>query len=441
MVVLQTTVDVIVVVVVQIVVVVVVREGKDLVPVIVVVLDVGKIVAQANVLSNGYILFMYTYSRILILIIIGLFVLTMSVAIFIFGGSHIVQTEYASLSAEERIALHSAAELTQQGLFKEASDALRVLASSETDSLGNMLAQASIETSNFLSGESDAQIRAVESAKHRYLVSADYPPEQVRIINELLAYIGMNSVGEDDVYDAIFSNEPFSHLRIDGDRAGSLRALAEYSYELSPTTDALFRIAWWHADRLLNIYGSWEVSETEKVSHRTAIQKMLTQAEMLVVKEKEATALRQNPMLMPRYHFWRSTLFGVLARFEPIYFERMGAERDLLRALYESSGALDGTHHVGTAILVPYVDLYYAQALYEHDPEDVSWDMITPILDDMITVVDTNPAIHRAGVLKLFAHIASLSPEEQQRQYAHYVAFAKAVPSFSDFLSRSGVAF
>ena len=92
---------------------------------------------------------------------------------------------------------------------------------------------------------------ALESVTQLKKIAAE--SESPRVTARAIEYLGFMYSGllEDDLYQKIFSDEPYAGLAVGQDRRTSLKNLYEYAASFYPNSYSLLQVAVWHSENLL----------------------------------------------------------------------------------------------------------------------------------------------------------------------------------------------
>ncbi len=339
------------------------------------------------------------------------------------------------LTPIENVQAGNAVDLAASGKFSEALvEAERINAESQGT---NAVARSVIDTSKFLTGDSQSRIEAVRYTKESYAAYTGNGLNQALQVNKLLGYL--NSGFEQYVFDEVFSGEQFSQFIVPGDKASSIRKLAEHSIELYPTTSALFRIGQWDADRIRDLYGEWNATEAQKMTYANDILRIIAEADALIASETQQIDGRPfDFMVEPRYLYWKSYLYGVVARVRPEYIQESKNALVALEQVFETSRDENGNKIPLISTRLPYGYYSYALTLHEVKGSEAKAE-IQQTLDALVTLVESNPGIHEGSYLSFIREFASRSRENQERYYKGYLELAEVHPPFKEFLQEHGV--
>lgn len=295
-------------------------------------------------------------------------------------------------------------------------------------------AQRVVNEANFLIGTKESRIVAVQGAKSLFTRLEGYPEDQALVITSLLNYMSM--APDSYIYNEIFAPGPFSALVVENDYLSTVKNLAEYSMSLKPTTTALVRVGWWHADKILEVSRRYGLDDAAKKAAADEILKIISESQVLITKEI-ASGEPLNPMMRPNFYFWQASLYQAVARVYPKYIDQAGDSLSALRYEYESTRRQDGGYLATIAVLIPYAELYYTQALYEVEGE-TSLPRVKDHLVALIETVEANPDIHRAGFIGMIERQSSLLAQYRIFNHPTYVRFIEQVPEFRIFLESYG---
>lgn len=338
------------------------------------------------------------------------------------------------ISEERNRFLEEALHLAGQGDFNRAQQYARIAL--ETDNTEE--AQSALEVGLFFSGVEDQRIEAVRLAKESYLNATD-PLIKAIQINKLFGFI--NAGSERYIFNEVFSGEPFEQFLVKGDRSVSLRNLAKHSLSLYPTTDALYRIAYWHADRIGDIWGTWNTTADEKSTHADEILRLVGEADILLTSQKQILAGEPfDYMIQARHLFWKSYLYGYVARVRPEYLTESKKALDELERYYEISLDENGNRYPLIAARLPSAYVSYARTLYEMQEAEASGEIGTT-LDEMIALIDENPGVHEGAFLSTIRRDDIATTTNRRRGSGVYRALAELHPPFKEFLMRYGWTF
>ena len=333
----------------------------------------------------------------------------------------LISAAYYYFSPQWKVSMHQeqiseAVSLVGAGDYDAAITASEVVLNSVDSGSEYNKARSVHDVAQFATGERDKRIAAIRSVKETYLLNADDPFAQSRNVNALLGYL--NAGFEQYVFDEVFRGEPFAKFYIAEDRATSIRSLAEHSFELAPSTESLFRIGQWYSDRIRNLYGDWNATPEEKARYTDEILKLLDQSDELLTTELAETNghLFQN-MIEPRYYFWHSYLYAVVAREKPEYL--MNAKRSLekLEDIYNTRLDANGNKQAIIGTRLPYAYANYAWALYEVTGE-AGYPEARQNLDALIALVHENPEAHVGYYVSLIKKNIALPQTKWEEVYS-----------------------
>lgn len=327
-----------------------------------------------------------------------------------------------------------AAQLVGEGRFEEAvAQAERV----DRESNGtNFAARSVVDSGKFMTGDQEKRIEAIRYTKETYAKLEGQPHDQALQVNKLLGYV--NAGFEQYVFDEIFSGDTFGAFLVKGDMGSSIRKLAEHSLSLSPTTEAAFRIGQWDADRIRDLYGTWNATAAQKELYADDILQIIKASDALIESEKGGVDGRPfDYMVEPRSLYWKSYLYGVVARVRPEYLDESKAELDKLVAIYEKSGDANGKKNVLIAARLPYGYFSYALAVHEVKGAAGKSEAIAN-LDAMMALIAENPGAHDGAYLSFVRGGGARSRADQERSYNGYLVFAEMHPPFKVFLQQYG---
>ncbi|TSC86213.1 MAG: hypothetical protein G01um10148_719 [Parcubacteria group bacterium Gr01-1014_8] len=299
----------------------------------------------------------------------------------------------------------------------------------------NFVARSVVDTGKFMSGDARKRIEAVQLTKETYTLSkTNY--EKALQVNKLLGYI--NAAFEPFVFDEVFVGEPFQSFLVQDDAATSIRNLAEYSISLYPTTEAQFRIGQWYTDRIRNLYGDWNATPAQKKEYAGEIAKVIASADALLPQELKTVEGRPfEYMVEPRFLFWKSYLYGVMARVQPEYLEDAKIALDALVKLNETTRDEKGAPIPLIASRLPYTYFNYALALYDVQGTDAKAE-INKYLNALMTLVEKDPAVHQGYYLAFLREGGARSKADWERYYKGYIDLSELNPNFKEFLIKYG---
>lgn len=338
---------------------------------------------------------------------------------------------YFNTDMQTRV-VNSALESADAGDFKTARrDSWDIVRSSRGE---NLTALSVYDTSSFMTGNAAARINAIRTTKEHYIRAENDTYTQALQVNKVLGYY--NSARENYVFDEIFAGEPFQRFLVPGDKMGSIRKLAEHSIALSPTTAAIFRLGQWNAEQIEK--AGAEVSQEEKQLYADNILDVISSADKII--DSETQAIEGRPFdytVKARYFFWKSYLYGAVARVQPQYLEEAKRNLDALVAYYNSTLNEDGSRYPLIATRLPYGYADYAVTLMKIHGEDAQSD-IAASLDAMIALINENPEIHKGEYLALVRRGVAASEVDPAKASANYRALAQMHPPFKAFLESYG---
>lgn len=328
-----------------------------------------------------------------------------------------------------------ALQLIEEGDFNAAAMEARKAYDSASNEEEKQLARSALEVANFRGGGEQERLEAIRLTKETYTLLKGNAYRQSLEVNELLGYF--NTAYEQSVFDEIFKGEPFEKFLVPGDKSLSIRKLAEHSLALWPSTEAEFRIGAWHADQILYGSGGKKLTKAERQDHANEILKVIASADALISEQK--ARVKDQPfgyMVEPRYFFWKTYLYGIVARVYPKYIDDARKSLDGLVASYDSSRDQLGNKRPLIAARLPSGYFTYATSLYRVKGEAVLPE-VRANLDALVDLIGENPAVHTGSFLAT-VRTGAASPELWDRNYKSYVDLAKVHPPFKAFLEKYG---
>ncbi len=343
------------------------------------------------------------------------------------------QAPAVDYSAQKLEMLNQASDYLLAGNYRTAmEEAIRL--TGDDDPFVSIRAQLILNEANFMIGTRESRLAAIQGSKSLFIRLEGFPEDQALIATNLLNYLSM--APDSYVFNEIFSSGPFSSFVVADDYLSTVKNLAEYSVSLKPTTTAIARIGWWHADKILEISRVHGLSVEERKMEADEILKIISDHKNLLTQEI-ANHEDLNPMLKPNFYFWQASLYQAVARVYPDYIDEASQSLQALHNEYEatSSEATEGLAAI--AVLIPYAELYYAQALYEVAGE-TSLPQVREHLIALIEAVEASPDVHRASFINMIQRQAAQAPQYQMFQHPTYARFIEEVPEFRIFLESYG---
>lgn len=328
--------------------------------------------------------------------------------------------------------VNAALESADAGDFKAArSESLEIVRSSRGD---NLTALSVYDTSSFMTGSAAARVSAIRTTKEHYARATNDPYTQALQVNKLLGYY--NSARENYVFDEIFSGDPFQNFLVPGDKVGSIRKLAEHSITLNPTTAAIFRLGQWNAEQIEKAGDT--LSQKEKQLYADNILDVIASADKII--DAETAAIEGRPFdytVKARYFFWKTYLYGAVARVQPQYTEEAKRNLNELVAYYNTTLSDTGERYPLIATRLPYGYADYAVMLMKVHGEEAKSE-IAASLDAMISLINENPEVHNGEYLALVRRGVAASEIDPEKASANYRALAQMHPPFKAFLESYG---
>ena len=303
----------------------------------------------------------------------------------------------------------------------------------DADPVVSIRAQRMVNEANFLTGTQASRLAAVRGSKDLFLRLEGYPEDQGLVIVSLLNYLSM--APESYIFDEIFNEGPFSAFLVKGSYIGSVKNLAEYSLSLKPTTAALARVGWWYADQILEVSNSYGLDSSAKKMAADEILSILASRQDLFVQEIGAS--KGDSLARANFYFWQASLYQAVARVYPEYIGEAFQSLQALHNEYDTTVSETGEGLAAIAVLIPYAELYYAQALYEVEG-DTSMPQVREHLGTLIEIVEADPGMHRASFIGLIERQAAQAPQYQMFRQPTYARFIEEVPEFKAFLESYG---
>ncbi len=314
-----------------------------------------------------------------------------------------------------------------QAVLEEANELLQ-----DSDPAISIRAQRFANEANFMIGSRESRLAAVRGTEDLFIRLDGYPEDQGLVVANLLNYLSMAPEGY--IFDEIFNEGPFSAFLVKGSYIDSIKNLAEYSLSLKPTTTALARVGWWHADKILEVSRSYDLDATAKKAAADEILSILASRQTLFAQETDAAG--DDSLAGANFYFWQASLYQAVARVYPEYISEALESLQALHGEYDASKEL-GNGLSTIAVLIPYAELYYAQALYEVEGE-TSLSQVKERLAILIETVEADPDIHRAGFIAMIERQAAYAPRYQMFRQPTYARFIEEVPEFKVFLESYG---
>lgn len=370
-------------------------------------------------------------NRVLILTA-GLVILAIAGILLWQWQSFLVNQGVPGESSRQSEMIDRANELMSAGDYQAALEEASKLLSDSNPSI-SIRAQRLANEANFLIGTKESRIAAVRGAKDLFVRLEGYPEDQALVIVSLINYLGIAS--DAYVYEEVFARGPFEAFLVPNSNVDSVKKLAEYSLTLKPTTTALARVGWWYADKILEVTRSYDLDEQAKRAVADEILKIIETRRNLL--PQEINAAPSSYMLKTNFYFWQASLYQAVARVYPQYIKEAEESLAALRQEYESNIGQNGKPLATIAVLIPYAELYYAQALFETKGEE-SLPEVKEHLSALVAVVKTDPETHRGGFIALIESQASLPPRYQIFNHPTYSRFIEETPEFKTFLESYG---
>lgn len=324
--------------------------------------------------------------------------------------------------------------LASGDFLQAASTTRKILAESdpEKDSSAYFNASSVLALSEFLAGSKEQRIGAIRLTKQNFLSQDGNARRQASEINILLGYI--RSANEQYVFEEVFSGEPFQKFFVKDKRLKSIKNLAEYSYGLDTSTEALYRIADYQRSIVLNSSGALEKKKAIDATVQT-----LHKADLLYPRElAEVKGLPFDYMVELRYYLWESYIYGELALADPVYLDISEKMSDKMFNLYETRRDASGNKIALIAARVTDVYLNYARYLYTVKGMS-RIDDVRSHLDSLIAVINEHPSWHQGSYLALVRKMATDGiAGKRSRSYQQYVELANIHEPFKRFLESYG---
>lgn len=253
---------------------------------------------------------------------------------------------------EQEALRNEAREKRDQGQFAEAA-ALYEEAAEKTDNTveqADSIARAGV--SNFLTGEEEKQIKAVQQLKAVVMSSEETDGVRAHALVDLASLICGSGCSK-LLFDEVKSDFIFSERMPSSDIAEGVRQLYEWSIQVRPLPEAYVRAGAWYADQLLLHRNS--LSFTALNNYKEALEAHLTAASEFTDDE-----ISSSRRALTSFYFWHGYGYGALTAVD-------GSYAPLFEEAYSKSRSFGEAASIGSAanMAVAFTHYQYA-ALLSH---------------------------------------------------------------------------
>jgi len=229
---------------------------------------------------------------------------------------------------------------------------------------------------NFLTNDTTKQIDGIRQLKSS-IDTADRDTRKAVAIADLASLVCGSGCNQ-QIFEEVFSGEPYSQFYHPDDMSRSITDLYEWSISIAPVASALVRASTWYADQLL--LNADNLSEAQRAEYISTLESHLTQA------ARESSALKPGERSQISFYFWSGYGYGALAtvdraKYAPLF------ETDYQRSIALGKFEPDGSNK-NYAVLFAY---YQYAALLEHLYGDARKSDIEANLQALITSVNGDP--------------------------------------------------
>ena len=308
------------------------------------------------------------------------------------------------------------------------------------DSVQGQRAISGVATADFWSGDKEKRIEAVRLTKEQLLTIPGSNYNQALLINRLLGYI--TTAMEPEVIDEIFTGDPWSSMKVEGDDLASLKSLAEYSLAKKYTNFANFKVGIWRASKIFKHYDGYvPLSNGSLASEVAAIQNILAKTdENFALEEKEIAGRPYWEVQAPAFYYFQGFLYGALALVHPEELKKSEDAFLKVRDYYRYRRNADDSPNAMIEARVVYAD--FSLATYKYAIEgNKALREVRADLQEMIDLMDAHPDWHN-GAFLAFMHQTVLDGPEKTKgrwySYARFKQMADIYEPFKDFLNKHG---
>jgi len=325
---------------------------------------------------------------------------------------------------EQEVLRTQAEEKRNEGQFAESAALYEEAAEKTGNSVEQADSVARAGVSNFLTGEEEKQIKAVQQLKTVILSSEEASGVRAHAIVDLASLIcgsGCNQL----LFDEIKSDPMFSVYVSSNDISEGVRQLYEWSIQVRPLPEAYVRAGAWYADQLLLHRNS--LSFTTLNNYRDALEAHLTAAGEFTDDE-----ISSSRRALTSFYFWHGFGYGALTALDSSY-------APLFEEAYAKSRSLGEVASLDSAANMAVAFTYYQYAaLLSHIYGNVRITDIQANLDKLMSDIRASNNTNSNQFLLMVSN--ELESEGLQHGFvgASISTLANLYPSFNTFLTEFG---
>jgi hypothetical protein len=298
--------------------------------------------------------------------------------------------------------INKALDLSKSGNYAEAARiARKIVEEGDPSTPYHQDARSVLETSLFKSPNIEDKVEATRLVKERYLISESAMTRAI-IVNKL---INLSFARDDEVFEEIFSGDPFELYR-DDDKRESNYNLMELSISIDPTSFAVQRLAIRHMDTLMDPSSS----VSDRLEAVKGIKEDTTRAAVLFKKERDNYDVHPfSPLDAANFYYWQGFLLGVAA----------SEDTELL---------VDSEKALKTVF-----DIYYS-ALDENDKPQKIVETRLPytLMRLSMFINDVDGESRREEILGHLRTLISIIEDDEKNHEGSFISFVKNVRDWED---------
>ena len=231
-----------------------------------------------------------------------------------------------------------------------------------------------------LTGDVSARISDIQEMKKIITDTSVSNRTRVNTLNVLVSQYSIS--GKDPrVFEEIYKGEPFSKYLVPGDPELSARKLAEWSYEMLPTSSAAISIARWYSEQKILNPG---LSATIHASYVASAEDYLKKAETAATVEARNVPSFTETTRYLVYRYWHAIVTGRLAdqKGEPY--------RSEYRSVYDKFILFtQSQQNVLAQEYLLYARLFYAQRLSQNNDIVAATKQLDLLAEQLTIVADS----------------------------------------------------
>ncbi|NBV77472.1 hypothetical protein EBR66_04890 [bacterium] len=289
----------------------------------------------------------------------------------------------------------------------------------------------------FMKGGLENRTKAIEIVRETYK-NAGSPESKAAVLNQLVQFLGVDKSKE--LFDLVFTAEPFSEFYVKDSFAKSLANIAAESYRQQHSVVALGYSLFPHTAALSAANAEKNLSSEDRAKHVEAITSALPALEEAYQEEmrrfRDADPLKK--VIPFRYYYWRGLLLSIVSRSDASRFEEAKKAYEDVFAYYETTKNADGTYPATLELRLWESDIGYTLLLLRKGGDE-NKELAHNRIRSLIQRIEANPKLHEAGYVQQLRLIAKSEKAPQGTAVKNVTLIAKAFPEFGAFVSKYGV--